>query len=153
VTDGPWLEEVVLVAGVLGLAGFLAWLGARLLLARLELRREREKTLRELLGRMESPERAVAFLGSEEGRALLGEAPAGAHDRAAARALVGGAAVAGPLGVALLVVARAGAGDPALAGERATWFAWGVLACGMAAAALLLAGTLRALSGRSRGDG
>ncbi|MFT3916714.1 MAG: hypothetical protein QM704_22320 [Anaeromyxobacteraceae bacterium] len=153
---GPWLEETALVVGVLALAGAILALAYRLARLRLELRQERERTLRELLGRMEPPERAVAFLASPEGRALLGEPRPGDRERLAVRVFLGAGAVLGSLGLALVAVAGLvlpGAGPEA---DRTTTLAWGVVLLGVAAGAGLLAAVVRAGrrdEGARRGDG
>ncbi|MFO0583545.1 MAG: hypothetical protein U0229_14835 [Anaeromyxobacter sp.] len=152
---GPWLEETALVLGVLALAGALVALAYRLARFSLELRREREQTLRTLLGRMEPVERAVEFLASPEGRALLGEPHPGARGRAVARAFLGAGAVLGPLGVALIATAMLVL-PAGLESDRTTTLAWGVILLGLAAGAGLLAVVVRADprgDGARRGDG
>jgi hypothetical protein len=148
VTAGPWLEELAVVCGVFLLAGLVAWLAYRYAAGLLEVRRERERTLREALARMDSPERIAAFLGSPEGRALLGEAPLAARVRTTRVALQGGAAFAGALGLALLAVAgrHADAADPGAVSGREDAFFWGVILLALSAAAFYLSVAVRALA-------
>jgi len=152
VTVGPWLEELAVVSGVFLLAGWVAWLGFRHAGRSLELRLEREHTLREVLARMESPERAAAFLGSAEGRALLGEAPLADRARGTLLPLVGGAAFSGALGGALLVIAarHADAIDPGEMATREDAFWWGAILCALSLAAAVLAAAVRLLSADAR---
>jgi hypothetical protein len=165
VNVGPWLEELAVVSGVFLLAGWIAWLGFRHAARVLDVRKERERTLREALARMESAERAVAFLGSDEGRALLGEAPLAERSRGTLLGLLGGAAFSGALGVALLAIAarQTGAVDPNAVASREAALWWGTILCALSVAALVLAAAARFLSapevrrdaggGRPRGDG